>query len=313
MESQRSPHDNRRKLAFRGRDHPAGGETTRSQEVVQFLGRMFGNRVALLGAVIVSIMIFCALFAEWVAPYSPVKQDYRDRLLPPSVKYWLGTDSLGRDQLSRIIYGSRISLAVGFVSTTIGGVAGVALGLIAGFRGRLVDSVIMRAMDVLIAFPSLVLAIFLVTFLGPSAFNAIIAVGIVFIPSFARITRANVLSIREKEFVEAARALGLTDPHIMVRHVLPNCLSPIIVNATLAIGWAILTEAALSFLGLGVQPPTPTWGNMISEGRQFISDASWTTTFPGLAIFFTVLGFNFVGDGLREALDPRLRASRKAA
>jgi len=291
----------------------ASQERTSWREFFAFWRRMFRNRAAVAGTAIIGLLVFCALFAKQIAPFDPNRQYYRDTLHPPSSKYLLGTDSLGRDQLSRIIYGARVSLLVGFISTGIGALAGVSLGLLAGFRGGASDSIIMRAMDGLMAFPGLVLAIFLVTFLGSSIVNAMIAVGIVFIPGFARITRANVLSLREKEFIEAARCIGLSNLRIMFRHILPNCLSPIIVQMTLGIGWAILTEASLSFLGLSVQPPTATWGSMISLGRQFIEQSPWTTTFPGLAIFFTVLGFNFVGDGLREALDPHLRESRRSA
>ena len=301
-------------LTFRTRNNGSWRQDANKwQEIMSFARRMLRNRTAVLGFLILTVALICAIFPDQIAPYSPTDMHYRDALTGPGSQYLLGTDSLGRDQLSRIIFGARVSLMVGFLSTGVGGVAGVVLGLIAGFRGGHLDSIIMRAMDVLIAFPGLILAIILVALLGPSIVNAMIAVGIVFIPSFARIVRANVLSLREKEFVEAAQALGMTDPYIMFRHILPNCLSPIIVQVTLFIGWAILTEAALSFLGLGIQPPTPSWGSMISEGRKFMSDASWTTTFPGLAIFFTVLGFNFVGDALRETLDPRQREVRKAA
>ena len=286
---------------FRQVDDSAG------RRAILFLRRMFRNRTTILGVLILAVLTVCAIFAEQVAPFSPTRQYYRDAMVAPNAKYWLGTDELGRDQLSRIIFGARVSMMVGFLAAFVGAAAGVALGLIAGFRGGFLDSFIMRVMDGLLAFPGLVLAIFLVTFLGPSLINAMLAVGITFIPAFARVTRANVLSIREKEFIEAAHTIGVANVSIMFKHILPNCLSPIIVQITLNIGWAILMEASLSFLGLGVQPPTPTWGSMISYGRQFIELAPWLTTFPGLAIFFTVLGFNFIGDGLREAMDPRLR------
>jgi len=276
-----------------------------------FFQRMFRNRTAIAGVLILGLLLACAIFAEQIAPYSPTRQYYKDAMTAPNAKYLLGTDELGRDQLSRIIFGARVSMMVGFLAAFTGAFIGVVLGLVAGFRGGILDSFIMRIMDGLLAFPGLVLAIFLVTFLGPSLVNAMLSVGITFIPAFARVTRANVLSLREKEFIEAARTIGVTNLSIMFKHILPSCLSPIIVQITLNIGWAILMEASLSFLGLGVQPPTPSWGSMISFGRQFIEQAPWLTTFPGLAIFFTVLGFNFVGDGLREAMDPRLRQRMK--
>jgi peptide/nickel transport system permease protein len=290
---------------------PADGfrrvDDSASRRTLSFLKRMFRNRTTILGVAILILLIICGLFAEQVAPYSPTRQYYKDAMLAPSSKYLLGTDELGRDQLSRIIFGARVSLVVGVLAALIGAITGVMLGLLAGFRGGFFDSAIMRTMDGLLAFPSLVLAIFLVTFLGPSLMNAMLAVGITFVPQFARVTRANVLSVREKEFVEAARTIGVPTLTTMFKHILLNCLSPIIVQLTLCVGWAILMEASLSFLGLGVQPPTATWGSMISSGRQFVLQAPWLTTYPGLAIFFTVLGINFVGDGLREALDPRLR------
>jgi peptide/nickel transport system permease protein len=282
-------------------------EATSWDRMVAFVRRMFRNRLATVGTVLIALLVLCAVFADQISPYAPNRQYYRELLQPPSAKHLLGTDGLGRDQLSRILYGSRVSLLVGAISIGIGCLVGVALGLVAGYRRGFLDTLIMRAMDGLMSFPTLVLAIFLVTFLGPSMVNAMIAVGIIYIPGFARIVRANVLSLREKEFVEASRAIGLPTSRIMWRHILPNCLSPIIVQATLGVGRAILIEASLSFLGLGVQRPEATWGNMIADGREYITSAPWTSTFPGLAILLTVLGFNFLGDGLREALDPRLR------
>jgi ABC-type dipeptide/oligopeptide/nickel transport system permease subunit len=233
--------------------------------------------------------------------------------MAPSARYWLGTDDLGRDILSRIIFGARVSLMVGTIAIGIAAVAGVSLGLAAGFLGGRIDGLIMRVMDALLAFPAILLAIALMAVLGPSLENAMIAIGIISIPTFARITRANVLSLREQEFVEAARALGGGGLYLALVVILPNCLSPIIVQASLGVGNAILVEAALSFLGLGVQPPEPSWGSMLAFGRSLLGQAPWYATFSGLAIFVTVLALNFLGDGLREALDPRLRSVERGA
>lgn len=279
----------------------------RPSRLRSFARRFFRNRNALVGSVVIGTLLVCAVFAPWLAPYSPVQQ-FADRALqPPSSQHLLGTDTIGRDYLSRIIYGSRISLLVGAISMSIACAFGATAGLLAGYYGGLIDTLTMRLMDALLAFPALLLAIFIVAVLGPSIANAMIAVGIVYIPGFARITRANVLSLKQKELVEGARAIGASDRRILVRYILVNCLSPLIVQFSLGIGYAILVEAGLSFLGLGVQPPTPAWGEMLGFGRNYMTTAAWLTTFPGLAIFVTVLGFNFVGDGLREALDPRLR------
>jgi peptide/nickel transport system permease protein len=248
-----------------------------------------------------------AIFAPWVTPYRPDEIHPIDSLLAPCARYLLGTDDLGRDVLSRIIFGARVSLMVGAIAIGIATAVGVSLGLAAGYVGGRLDAFIMRVMDALLAFPAILLAIALMAVLGPSLENAMIAIGIINIPAFARITRANVLSIREKEFVEAARALGAWRIYVAVLVILPNCLSPLIVQGSLGLAYAILVEAALSFLGLGVQPPEPSWGSMLAFGRNLLSQAPWYATFPGLAIFVTVLGLNFLGDGLREALDPRLR------
>jgi len=272
-----------------------------------FVRQFVRNRTAVLGLVIVIVMTLTAILAPWFAPQDPELQIYADTLQPPSTKYLLGTDDLGRDILSRIIFGARASLPVGTISMAVSSVIGVLLGLLAGYYGRRIDTVIMRIMDAVLAFPTLLLAIFLVAVLKPSLQNAMLAIVIVSIPSFARVTRANVLSIKETEYIEASRAIGAGDWRIMMGHVLPNVMSPIIVQVSLGIGRAILIEASLSFLGLGVQPPTPAWGSMVNNGRQFITMAWWMTTFPGLAIFLTVLAFNFVGDGFREAFDPRQR------
>jgi peptide/nickel transport system permease protein len=272
---------------------------------------LFGSRTASIGAVLTLLLILTALFAPWIAPYRQDEIHPIDSLLAPSAKYLLGTDDLGRDILSRIIFGARVSLMVGAIAIGIATVAGVTLGLAAGYLGGAVDSAIMRIMDALLAFPAILLAIALMAVLGPSLENAMIAIGVISIPAFARITRANVLSLKEQEFIEASRALGAGDLYLTALVILPNCLSPIIVQGSLGIGNAILVEAALSFLGLGVQPPNPSWGSMLAFGRSLLSQAPWYATFSGLAIFITVLALNFVGDGLREALDPRLRATER--
>jgi peptide/nickel transport system permease protein len=265
------------------------------------------NRTAVLGLVIVVVVTLMALFAPWFALQDPELQVYTETLQPPSLEHPAGTDDLGRDQLSRIIYGARASLPVGVFSMGFASLFGVLSGLVAGYYGGRRDAIIMRVMDAVLAFPALLLAIFLVAVLGPSLRNAMIAVVIVYIPSFARVTRANVLSVKEEEFVQAAHSIGASSWRIMGRHLLLAVMSPIIVQVSLGVGTAILIEASLSFLGLGVQPPTPAWGSMINQGRQFITMAWWMTAFPGLAIFLTVLAFNYVGDGLREAFDPRQR------
>jgi ABC-type dipeptide/oligopeptide/nickel transport system permease subunit len=283
-------------------------EAERSWSQLRLALRLYArNRMATSGLVFVILIIAAALFAPWVAPYDPELQVYAETLQPPSLKHPLGTDDLGRDTFSRIIFGARASLPVGVISMSSAAIIGVLLGVVAGFYSGRVDTLIMRIMDAFLAFPALLLAIFLVAVLGPSLRNAMLAIVIVYIPAFARISRANVLSIKEKEYVEGARAIGATDWRIITQTVLPNIMSAVIVQVSLGIGVAILVEASLSFLGLGVQPPTPAWGSMLSQGRQLMTLAWWLTTFPGLTIFLTVLAFNFVGDGLRQALDPRQR------
>lgn len=273
------------------------------------LRALLGSRTAAFGLGLTLLLTLAALFAPLVAPYRPDEIHPMDGLLPPSSRYLLGTDDLGRDILSRIVYGARVSLMVGGIAIGIAAVTGVPLGLLAGYVGGRLDGLIMRVMDALLAFPAILLAIALMAVLGPSLQNAMIAIGIIYVPAFARITRANVLSLREKEFVEAARALGAGSLYVAGVVILPNCLSPLIVQGSLGVANAILVEAALSFLGLGVQPPEPSWGSMLAFGRSLLGQAPWYATFPGLAIFVTVLALNFLGDGLREALDPRLRAN----
>jgi peptide/nickel transport system permease protein len=255
---------------------------------------------------VVGVVMVAAVAAPWLAPYPPTDMG-SDLLVPPSLGHLFGTDDLGRDIFSRVIYGASVSVLVGVISMGTAAILGVPLGLLSGYRGGWVDTAIMRVLDGLMAFPAILLAIAIMAVLGPSLQNAMIAIGVIYIPPFARIVRASVLSLREQEFVDAARGLGAVNARIVFRHILPNCLSPVIVQASLGMGYAILVEAALSFLGLGVQPPQASWGSMLAEGRGFLDSAPWFATFPGLAIFVTVLGLNFLGDRLREALDPRLR------
>ncbi len=263
------------------------------------------NRTALLGVIIILALSLAAVFAPLISPADPLHMDFDALMQSPSWDHPVGTDSLGRDNLSRIIWGGRVSLQVGILSMAIATVIGVSAGLAAGYYGRWIDTIIMRIVDAILAFPALLLAILMVAVLGPSLRNAMLAIAVAFIPSFARVTRANTLSIREKEYVEGARAIGASAARIMLRTILPNTLSTVIVQVSLGMSYAILIEAGLSFLGLGIQPPTPSWGYMLATGREFITLAWWLTTFPGLAIFVTVLSWNFIGDGLREALDPR--------
>ena len=257
-----------------------------------------------------ALMLFFALsglLAPVIAPADPLDQDLSFRLKPPSPAHWLGTDQLGRDVLSRILFGTRISLTIGLVVVGSAGTFGTLVGLVAGYRRGLVDEALMRVTDVFLAFPALILAMAIAGALGPSLNNAMIAIAVVTWPVYARLARGQVLSLREREFVEAARALGASPGRIIWRHLLPNSLAPILVQASFDMGGAILSAAGLSFIGFGAQPPTPEWGVMISEGRKFISTQPWLSLFPGLAILLTVTAFNFIGDGLRDTLDPRLR------
>jgi len=266
------------------------------------------NRSATLGLALITLIVIVALIGPALAPYNPLLPLPLERLKGPSAAHFFGTDSLGRDILSRVIYGSRISLAIGLISVTISLVPGTFLGLLAGYFGGKLDSLIMRLMDVLLAFPAILLAIFITAILGPSLPNTMIAVGIVYIPHYARIVRSSVLSLREQLFIQAVGHLGGSHSRIIWGHILPNSLPPIIVYATLGMGTAVLQAAALGFLGLGAQPPQPEWGAMLSEGRQYIQLAPHVAAFPGAAILFLVLGFNLFGDGLRDALDPSLRS-----
>ena len=269
--------------------------------------RLRRNRTAVAGAGVVAVFVLLALAAPYLVPYSPIQGNLGDRLQPPSRLHWLGTDELGRDLFSRILYGARISLQIQLVSVLLALAIGVVLGSLGGYLGGYVDHVVMRSMDVLLAFPSIFLALGIIAALGTGLFNLMLAAGISSIPAFARIIRASILSLKEREFVEAALALGSGNGRIMFRHLLPNCLAPIIVQSTLRMATVLLTASGLSFLGLGVQPPTPEWGAMLSNARGYLIVAPHVATIPGLAIMIVVVGFNLFGDGLRDTLDPRLR------
>jgi peptide/nickel transport system permease protein/dipeptide transport system permease protein len=277
------------------------------------ISQLWRNKTAVAGLVIVTGFILMAIFAPFLSPHDPLATSLYDQIKPPvwhetgTWKNILGTDELGRDTLSRIIYGARVSLTVAIVSVGIAFTLGTLLGCISGYYKGFWDSLIMRIMDMILAFPYLLLAIVVVAFLGPSLKNAMMAIGITYVPRFARIVRGSVLEECEKDYVMAARAVGARDWRILFIGILPNCLGPLIVQTTLSMASAILDAAALSFLGLGAQPPTPEWGGMIARSRALILRASWVMTFPGIAILLAVLGFNLLGDGLRDALDPRLR------
>ena len=264
------------------------------------------NKLAVLGLVIVSIMVFTAIFAPLIAPSDPKAQDYAMTLRPPGEGGLMGTDSLGSDVFSRVVYGARISLEASLISVGLAIGVGVPLGLVSGyFRGFWDEWIVMRAVDSIQAFPFLILALVIAAVLGGGLGFAMIAIGIAFIPNFVRITRAQVLTVRGLDYVEAARAVGAGNARIMLRHVLPNSLPPILVQTTLAMGYAIIAEATLSYLGLGAEPGEPSWGSMLFQAQSYLSSAWWMAFFPGMAIFFAVLGFNLLGDGVREALDPR--------
>jgi peptide/nickel transport system permease protein len=260
-----------------------------------------------VGAVIVTAVVASALLAPGLAPYDPIDQEFTSQLRPPSAAHLFGTDEFGRDIFSRVLFGARIALNVGIVADLIATVLGVLLGVVAGYIGGRLDALVTRVLDVMLAFPYLLLAMIVVAILGPGLTNAMIAIALVYTPQFARVVRGVVLSVKEQEFVDAARAIGAGGPRILARCILPNIVSPIIVMATLTVGFMIVETAGLSFLGLGASPPTPEWGSMLATGRSYMLSAPWIATFPGLAILVTVVAFNLVGDGLRDLLDPRLR------
>jgi peptide/nickel transport system permease protein len=269
--------------------------------------RFLRNKLALLGLMVVVLVVVASLTAGILAPFNPLKLSLSKRIQAPSAEHLLGTDHFGRDILSRVLYGGRVSLYVGVLSVAIAAMFGIVLGAVAGYFGGRIDYAIVLLMDALISFPTLLLAIGLMAVMGPGVKNIIIALALVFIPTYGRVVRGSVLSIRQKEYIEAARNAGSGDLKIIFLHVLPNTMAPLIVVTTISVANAILIEAALSFLGLGVPPPAPSWGNILSDGRNFISQAPWLTIFPGLAITLSVLGFNTLGDGLRDVLDPRLK------
>jgi peptide/nickel transport system permease protein len=261
----------------------------------------------MFGLALVLIMGLAAVFAPALAKYDPIAQELVQRLKPPSAQHYFGTDNLGRDVFARVLYGGRISMRVGLVSVVLGVVVGALLGLLAGYGGRWADSLISRVMEIVLAFPSTLLAIAIVAARGPGIENTMVAVGIVSIPIYARLMRSSVIALKERDFVTAARCTGASGGRILFRHIMPNGLSPMIVQATLGIATAIIEAAALGFLGLGAQPPTPEWGLMLTDARNFLLNAPWAMIFPGAAIMVTVLGFNLFGDGLRDALDPQLK------
>lgn len=282
-------------------------EILKTGQIAEVWRRLRRNRAAIVGGVIVLLFVFIAIFAPWLSPYPPNEGDLTKRLKPPCREHLLGTDPLGRDLLSRVIYGARISLQIQIISVSIALVIGTLLGLIGGYYGGRLDNLIMRLMDILLAFPGIFLAISIIAVLGPGLTNLMLAAGIYSIPQFARIVRGSVISLKEKEFIEAARAVGERDFDILFRYLLPNSMAPIIVQTTLRMATVLLTASGLSFLGLGVQPPTAEWGAMLSNARAYLITAPHVATVPGLAIMLVVMGFNLFGDGLRDSLDPRLR------
>jgi peptide/nickel transport system permease protein len=273
----------------------------------EFWARFRRNKLAMSGLVMVGGLFLVSLFAPWLAPYDPGFIDLKAVLMPPDSEHWLGTDPLGRDVLSRIIYGSQVSLKVGFVSVGLATLIGILVGSLAGYYGGWTDLVLMRFVDLMLCFPSFFLILAVIAVLEPSIWNIMVVIGITSWMGVARLVRAELLSLKEREFVVAARALGASDVRLILRHLLPNALAPVMVSATLGVAGAILTESALSFLGLGVQPPTPSWGNILTAGKDNIEIAWWLSVFPGLAILLTVMSYNLLGEGIREAIDPRLK------
>lgn len=273
----------------------------------EFWARLRRNRLAMTGLTLVVGLFAVSLLAPWLAPYDPNFIDLKEVLMPPSGQHLLGTDPLGRDVLSRIIFGAQVSLKVGFVAVGLATLIGLIIGAVAGFYGGWVDQVLMRLVDLMLCFPTFFLILAAIALLEPSIWNIMVVIGLTNWMGVARLVRAEFLSLKEREFVVAARALGASDARLMARHLLPNALAPVMVSATLGVAGAILTESALSFLGLGVQPPTPSWGNILTAGKDNIEIAWWLSFFPGLAILVTVMSYNLLGEGIREAIDPRLK------
>lgn len=285
-----------------------GGEKpVKSSQWKDVCWRLWQNKAAMAGLLVLVLLVLCAIFADVIAPYGIDDQDLSRRFIRPCKEFPMGTDNFGRDIFSRIIYGTRISLRVGLFATAISAVAGTILGAVSGYYGKTIDNIIMRMVDVMLAIPSILLAISIAAALGPGLRNVMIAISIGSIPSFARMVRASALTVKEQEYIEAARSIGAGDLRIITRHILPNCMAPIIVQATMGVAGAILSTSGLSFIGLGISPPIPEWGAMLSNGRQYIRDAGYIVLFPGLVIMVTILAINLLGDGLRDALDPRLK------
>ncbi len=290
-----------------GFPRPSPTYKTNTMKKREFWTRFNRNKLAMSGLIMVGGLFLVSLLAPWLAPYDPSFINLKEGLMPPSPQHWLGTDPLGRDVLSRIIFGSQVSLKVGFVAVGLATLIGVLVGAAAGYYGGWVDLVLMRFVDLMLCFPSFFLILAVIALLEPNIWNIMVVIGVTGWMGVARLVRAEFLSLKEREFVVAARALGASDVRLILRHLLPNALAPVMVSATLGVAGAILTESALSFLGLGVQPPTPSWGNILTAGKDNIEIAWWLSVFPGLAILITVMSYNLLGEGIREAIDPRLK------
>jgi peptide/nickel transport system permease protein len=284
------------------------GEIADRAMKTDFWHRFSQNQLAVAGCAIVVLLFVVSLLAPWISPFDPTEIDLKNILQPPSSHHWFGTDQLGRDVMSRMIWGAQISLKVGFVSTGIAILIGTILGSVAGYYGRWVDALIMRFVDIMLCFPTFFLILAVIAFLEPSIWNIMIIIGATGWMGITRLVRADFISLKERDFVQAARVIGANDARIIFIHVLPNCMASVLVAATLGVAGAILTESALSFLGIGVQPPTPSWGNILTAGKDNIDIAWWLSLYPGLAILITVLGYNMLGEGIRDSLDPRLRS-----
>ena len=279
----------------------------KQSQIKEIFKRFKKNRMAVFGLVVIILLILCALFPSVIAPYGYDDQNLSEQFIAPCLAHPFGTDNFGRDILSRVIYGCRISLLIGLISVSISCVLGVMLGCIAGYYGNKVDNLVMRFIDIMLAIPQMLLAMSIVAALGIGTENLILAIAIGSVPGYARIVRGSILSVKGQEYIEAARSIGASDFRIITRHIVPNCLAPIIVQATMSIASAILSTASMSFIGLGIEPPTPEWGSMLSAGRAYLRDHWFVVTFPGVAIMLTVFAFNLFGDGLRDALDPKLK------